>query len=402
MRSSIVRLALASAALSAFTAACGGGKSGPDMGHPSTTYPAPHTAIPVVGKNGGSVAVSPVLVPVTYADDPMRATIDDFTTKIVASTYWGATTGEYGVGAATGAAPVHLTANAPTSTGGVAIDTDLATQLSSANPAYPVNAPGVIYLLFFPSTTTISDAQTGTACQDYGAYHSWTQVGSAYAAYAVIPRCSGGPGFPDQDVMTFAASHEIVEAATDPYGGGYAGSGDAVWDLISFGGELGDYCEYQPDIFEQPSDLGYLVQRTWSNAAATAGKNPCQPFSTPYFMAAPALPDTTSVNFGGGFSENGKVVKIATGSSRTIELDLYSDKDTSGPFTIEAQDLASLQGSPAELSFTFDNASGVNGEKRHLTIKTLKAPTLFSGGSLFLIITKQGQHENIWPAMVVP
>ncbi|MGH7284745.1 MAG: hypothetical protein ACRELY_24735, partial [Polyangiaceae bacterium] len=120
-----------------------------------------------------------------------------------------------------------------------------------------------------------------------------------------------------------------------------------------------------------------------------AGHNPCQPFSTTYFMAAPKMPDTGSIDFGQGFTETSPGVKIALGKSKTIELDLFSDADTGGAWTVSAIDFGSaLMSGPAELGFAFDQTTGQNGDKINMTITSLKKDPM--GFAAFFIENQLG------------
>ena len=408
-----IRLSATFAALATLAAGCGSKSKAPDHGAPSTVYPAPHTAMPQVQRNGGSVMTAPKFIAVTYNDDTNRSTWDDFTAKIGPSTYWTATTSEYGIGAGTafavdGVTPlaVHRADNAPTNTSSSAIDSDIAAQIDSG--AYPPPDGNTLYLLFFPSTTTITDPQLGQACQGYGAYHTQTNSAAGNVAYAVIPTCTGqGPVI---DVTTGSASHEMVEAATDPFGGGYyyaSGSQNGVWDLASFGGELGDYCEYQPDAFPM-ADFGYVAQSTWSNAAAAAGHNPCEPWGGPFFAAAPVLKDTLSINFGGGGgSLQTYGVKMAVGSTKKIELDYFSDAPTTGTYTVSYLDLNHYYtGGAPEVTGTVDMPQGVNGQKAYLTLNRAHGGNFMQqnfgvNGSLgFIMARKDDFHMFFWPIWI--
>lgn len=368
-------------------------------GTPSDQYPAEHPALPQVLNLGGPVAASPSLVAVTWADDPNRASIDDFVSKIAASGYWDATMGEYGVGTPT-TATVHLTASAPSTIADTAIETGLVSQLDGTHPEWPANAPGTIYLLFYPAGTTITG--DGTSCEDYGAYHWYVQSGADKIAYAVIPTCDALPGETVFDGVTVSASHEIVEAATDPYDGGYMAVGPdfGVWELMMFGAEVGDMCQMIPDYGVTPSDLGYLVQRSWSNAAAAAGHDPCVPASGVYFNAAPVLSEHAEIPYGGGYSESTSAVKIPVGGSKTIELDLFSDGPTSGPFTVKAEDVASYFGAPQELTFELDGDRGENGQKLHLRIHVVRQGATVPGGEAFFVEATREGVTNLWPVYV--
>ena len=87
------------------------------------------------------------------------------------------------------------------------------------------------------------------------------------------------------------------------------------------------------------------------------------------------------------------------GSSKTIELDLYSDAPTSGPWKVTVLDLTSafFGGNPA-LSLSLDKTEGQNGDKLHLTIKALAKSSL--GASPFWVQNDLGGVTTVWIGLV--
>jgi hypothetical protein len=173
-----------------------------------------------------------------------------------------------------------------------------------------------------------------------------------------------------------------------------------VWELIS-GPEVADMCAANPDAFFTPPGISDLVQRVWSNAAAAAGHDPCEPDgTTPYFNSAPVLDDTVQIpNTVFGALET-KGVQIPVGTSKTIEVDLYSDGPTSGPWQVSGIDLSSVffgSTKPA-LSFSFDKSEGQNGDKLNLTITALATGPL--GASPFWIESDLGNVSKFWVGVV--
>src|SRR6185437_13055959 len=161
-----------------------------------------------------------------------------------------------------------------------------------------------IYTLFYPSGVNVS-ALGGVTCQAFQGYHDSFPLGGGDVIYAIVPRCPPPPvqGVTDADQMTAEASHELVEAATDPLPSSKPAyvTVDApshAWELLG-GGEIGDLCAGFGDVFYKPTGFDNLVQRVWSNAAAAAGHDPCQPNgATPYFNSAPVLADTITIAVG--------------------------------------------------------------------------------------------------------
>jgi hypothetical protein len=154
-------------------------------------------------------------------------------------------------------------------------------------------------------------------------------------------------------------------------------------------------CTYDPDAFFKPTDVGFMVQRTWSNAAAKAHHDPCVPASgAPYFNSVPVLTDDVSIDLYTGRTKT-KGIAIPVGKSKTIDVKLFSDKDTNGAWDVAAYDVAQYMGGAASLKFSFDKKTGVNGEVLRLTITRLTAGDI--GGSEFMIVSSLGrQQQKIW------
>jgi hypothetical protein len=76
----------------------------------------------------------------------------------------------------------------------------------------PKNDVNTLYMIFFPSNITIT-LDGIVSCQDFGAYHFATndsKITKKNIFYSVEPECGAGFNF-----LTFAASHEFMEATTD-------------------------------------------------------------------------------------------------------------------------------------------------------------------------------------------
>lgn len=371
------------------------------------SYPAPFPAPPVAVDSGGPVLASPKIVPVYFSNDDasVDATLVDFTTKIGSTTYWTALS-EYGVGPATCGSSVALVEAAPSTIDDSAIQTWLAGKLDANDPAWPAADANTVYVLFYPATTTITIGGA-SSCSAFGGYHNSVQLdashGSQNVAYAVLPRCATFGSLTGLDAGTAAASHELVEAATDPYPNvspAYAqvDGPDLAWALTFGGGEIGDLCAQQTSSFTKFADLpSYTVQRFWSNTSAAAGHDPCVP-SLPgevYFQSAPVLPDM--ITFQGGPSPL-KGVRIPVGQSKVISLDLFSDAPTSGPWTVRALDFAQITGGTPKLSFALDRTSGQNGDVLNLTITAMASSQY--GLEPFVIESMLGSADSLWIGVV--
>jgi hypothetical protein len=405
----------------------------------AAAYPAivPNDIPQVPNPGNGPVLSLPKVYPIYFStDDPtFTAQITDFLTKVGATNYWNTIGSEYGVGSLVAEAPIQLTAadDPPAVYGDRQIRTWLEAKLGAvdggtADPAFPTPDGNTIFAFFFPPGVTIytggprpgdggveggvaadagPPAGSQVSCTSFGGYHNRVSLGNSRdAAYAVIPRCSSFDGFTGIDAVTAAASHELVEGTTDPYITAFATTDDAhwYWATVLGGGEIGDMCAQTLESFTHFPDLpAYLVQRCWSNKAALKGGDPCVPLPSGdvYFNSFPVMPDMITVNDGTSTTTS-KGVMIPVGSSKTIEIDLFSNVPTSQEWSLEALDSNRLAGGPAQLSFSFDKSRGQNGDKIHMTIKVLAAGS--GNNEPFILISTLGTSatapQNIWAGLV--
>ncbi len=150
----------------------------------------------------------------------------------------------------------------------------------------------------------------------------------------------------DLQGLTITAGHETLEASTDPRvefvekrGWSEVDDAHAAFEFVTEG-ELADLCEFaSTSDWVSPPDMDYSIQRTWSNAAAAAGHDPCvgDP-TTPYYQAIPDDPDVGTVDYE-GFQQPTGGTKIAIGATGTVNLTVYSDTPTAGPFEVALFDL---------------------------------------------------------------
>jgi hypothetical protein len=299
-------------------------------------YPASHPGMPRALSAGGPVMSSPKIVAVTFAGDTLIPSVNDFVAKIFAATDYWS-----GVTSEYGVGPI---ASIQTVTLNVAPASSLADSDIQSFLAGQLGAP--------------VDAGVDSGGDDGGDASSEGGTGGVDA----------GPGLPPRGLLG--------------------------------GTEIGDLCDAFPNVFYKPADLPYLVQRMWSNAAAAASHDPCEPNgASPYFSSAPVLADTVSGSAPGFGPYTTKGVKIPVGQSKTVILDLYSDAPTGGPWTISAIDIDStFFGQSPELSFSFDKTQGQNGDTVQMTIQVLAA----GQGNVepFWIQSDLGNTTSVWLGLV--
>src|SRR5262249_23259800 len=158
------------------------------------------------------------------------------------------------------------------------------TEKLNAGGILPPADDNTIYTVFFPEPVTLS-LDNQKSCKEFGGYHSSTMQNGQAVIFAALPRCPLPmmmvPQMSKLDLVTSATSHELIEASTDPQPKitpTYAFVDDEhfYWKDF-FLSEVGDMCAQEPFAFFTPTDVGYMVQRSWSNQAAKAGHDPCVP-----------------------------------------------------------------------------------------------------------------------------
>jgi hypothetical protein len=385
------------------SSSAGGTGGGHDHGAPSDTYPAFHPMLPTLVNEGGPVIAAPKIVPIYFMGDDASLTqgITDFAAALGPSSYWSSVASEYGIGAATASAPVALAETAGASLTDGDVQAWLAAKLNANDSAFPAPDASSIFLIVYPQGTTVT-IQGAKTCTDLGAYHNSTKLDAAHGnlevAYAVIPRCGSFQGLSGIDELTVAASHEILEAATDPSPMGTPAfdildPDHVVWPIFT-GNEVCDLCDASQSSYGKLPGFDFAVERCWSNAAAALLHDPCGPANPtlPYFNSAPVLPGT--VHFS-GLAFPGLVVPV--GETRDLEIDLFSEAATSGPWSVTATDLAPAFGAPPELDLVLDRTEGLNGEKIWLSVTAKKKAA--SGFSIAILKSKLGKQTGVW---VVP
>jgi hypothetical protein len=374
-----------------------GGDDTADAGSPpppapeAASYPAFAPSAPRVQSAGGAVIARPRVVPVFFAGEAEAGTLTDAVTRYVASSVWAASTAEYGVGATTVAPAVQSSDAPPSGLTTPDLGTWIASHLDGTHPEWGASDTATIassvYLLYPPAGTSLlapqqdpSDPMAATLCgprwYDVTGWHWQTHPAPGPAVpivFAVVGRCSFDPSVSVDDTMTATTAHELVESVTDPLfvtAPAYASVDDAhaFWMEITGGGEVGDLCDQDTSDFVTPPEVGHLVQRTWSNAAAAAGHDPCVPApARAYFNVEADAPDVFFDPYAG---VNVHGVAIPSGQSRTIDVRLYSDAPAT-PWQLTAVDPMAAAGGQPLLRLSLDRSTGANGDVVHLTIQPL-------------------------------
>jgi hypothetical protein len=416
---------------------------GPDAEQDPNVYPSNHQPIPQIDYNGGPILQHIRVVTITFAGFPHRDAVRAFDHQITSTAWWKQTAEGYCVDggpcvgdgtsdsadagpwlphgstedAGTGYLDVELAFDFPTQgDSGLATvdDADIRVWLGQHIAAGDFPAPDdqTVYALYFPPTTSIT-LQGGTGCTQGGfeAYHFSGAVldgGAQQVAYAVMPFCDlDGQGILSMfnyKYLTLSASHELAEAATDPYPDTSTAfnlhSNDAWLGALSYGGgECGDMCTYLAD----PSWLesGWTVQRIWSNSAAAASKNPCQPFDNAYYGAAVR---TTPIMAMGHKSDGYVVVK--RGQSVDVIADVFSERALPADLLLYVgKAKGSRETGPTDLAPTDPIKVDLSTQQVHNgngVVLTFTAPATAARGDYRMVVRSvlQAMEYNDWPVIV--
>jgi hypothetical protein len=330
--------------------ACDPSGQGDVQGGPSESQ---RIAFPQAVYQGGPLLIAPKVVTVTFSGDALAGQLESFGQSVTASAWWDSVRRGYcagSTGPCVGDGPSGSFVELPTAPAPTYSDSDrggastLQAWLANAITAGVLPGPdanpvsNTLYVIYFPETTTVSlDDMTSCVNGDFDGYHGSMAMGSQQIVYAVVVECpplpTAFPGAPQPTVLqsaTVAASHEIVEASTDPSGTQLAYYLDTTdptnwgWMDIAGAGEVADLCVDPFALGQDETSSGsFTVQRIWSNANAASLLDPCNPIpeGEVYFNAAPRQ----------------SVFVLDVGASATFEVSAFSD-GTMSDWTLSAAD----------------------------------------------------------------
>jgi hypothetical protein len=356
-------------------------------------------ALPLVVNFGGPTLHAPTFVSVTFPDDTLADPLEDYIASLGCTDYWRRIGADYAVGDAVAGPPVRLTEAAPSTIDDTGVRAWLAKKIDGGDPQFPRPAPETVFVVFYPDATQIT-LQGMTSCQEFGGYHESGQLSDGTPfSYAVIPRCHGA-GLDALATLTVAASHELIEACTDPQPDAVVPSyaltdvNHLGWALLA-GAEVGDMCELDPDAYFAPTGFPWVVQRIWSNSAAWAGSAPCVPAtSADYFYAAAVAQDAVTLDVT-GTPQSYAAVHVPVGGAATVAVQLVSNGPT-GTMQVEAIDPGPLLGIPKRLGLALDATGGAPGTTLHLSIQKLQGDSNIGAEPFQLSATMNGRKTISW------
>jgi len=224
---------------------------------------------------GGPVLTSIQVHPVFWnANTQFQANVSAFYKAVTNSTLWDLLrqyTGPTGTPIARGTGVNGVVDNATRTR---VSDAQIHTELNRLfnNGTLPAPNAQSYFPVHFPAGTTITAPDGSRSCQVFCAYHGTYVRNGVNVNYGVIPdqggNCAGGCGNNAQRVnnMDSVASHELVEAATDPAVGLATVFGPPLaWYDPTFG-EIGDICNGQQGTTVGGDGVTYVIQLEFSNA----------------------------------------------------------------------------------------------------------------------------------------
>ncbi len=239
-----------------------------------------------------------------------------------------------------------------------------------------------LLLLYLPAGVQLTDAYAGRYCtRGPRAFHRALRFDGRRLPYAVMPRCG------DEAAVTTTASQELLEMATNPDTArrGFAFErGSATLGFTAAGVEAGDPCSFLTLGKRQTTEGDFVVQRAWSNPAASSGHDPCVPAppSRPHLALVPAEP----------------MVRLTEeGASATIGLKAAADQPVA-EWTVSAIDLTGSQEDEHYVDVSLDRTSVAPGDTATLTVTVRKrSPKRLS--IVGLVSTLDGE-SSLWPLAV--
>lgn len=341
--------------------------------------------LPRVKYQGGPILRNPRIVTITFTDDNpgLVDRLERFGDTIARTSWWRDVVDSYCVtpqdciGEGTPGPHVHLDEPLPAQVHEVDIAALVTSQAQAGR--FDVLDRNTLLLVYLPADVALSDA-TGTYC-DGGprALHRALRLPGAIVPYAVIPRCG------TEADLTATASHEIVEATTNPdparRGFAFQRSSESLGFTYS-GVEPVDPCGLITMGANRTVEDGFTLQRAWSNRAAAAGHDPCVPApDEPYLALIPAEP----------------TLRLAPGTTVTIPLTATADRPAA-PWTVTAFDLGQRHGRQRCVDGTLDRSTVANGQTANLTV-TARKPNP-DGPCVVAIRSRSGTGTFLWPLAV--
>jgi len=364
--------------------------------------PRTRTAVPVDAADGGLLARklprmeyrggpflrAPRLVTVTSTKDEPRlvARLEQLAGSLTRSSWWHDVTDGYCsapgtcIGEGSAGAPVHLDEALPAQLREAEADAILV-RLAKGGRLGPIDESTLV-LFYLPKGVTLTDGKTAYCGAGARAFHRSLDLDGKHVPFAVLPRCA------DEAQLTGTASHEILEATTNPFPAERGFAFGAAAGLSAFG-EAGlepvDPCGLTMMDHHWTNEGGFVVHRAWSNREAALAHDPCVPARAdhPYVMLVPRelalrLPKE--------------------GDTITVDLDA-SAADATGPWAVSAFDLSGFHDHAQYVDLTLDRSTVRAGDSVRLSVTSRKQNP--RQREIVALVSTVGVHAHMWPLLVM-
>ncbi len=344
--------------------------------------------LPRIAYRGGPFLRNPRIVTVTWkSDDPaLVARLERFGETITRTAWWRTVVDAYCtrpddcIGEGRRGAPARLDGTLPPEVSDADVEAILQRAIDAGRIAAPADALVVAYL---PPGVSFHDANVPRYCAGGPrALHGRLRAVKTKPAFAIVPRCS------DESELTAAASHEILEATTnpDPAARGFAlDQGTASLGFAMAGVEPVDPCGLVTRDRHRTTEGGFTLQRAWSNRAAALGANPCvpAPAGAPYFVLVPREP----------------AVRLAKeGDRATLVVEAASDRPIA-PWTASVVDVTGEREGERVVDLAIDRPTVAAGETATVTITLRRVHPKHV--SLVGVVSTSGGESHLWPVPIV-
>jgi hypothetical protein len=330
----------------------------------------------------------PTITTVTFAGEEPKIVdrLEQFGDVIAQSGWWREVTDGYCVTAGDCIGPgrsgrhVRLSRALPARVRDVDVEKMLDAEATSG--ALSGLGPDALVLVYLPRGVRLSDAFHARYCGDGPrAFHRMLRTRSTSFPFAVIPRCG------DEAETTATASHEILEAVTNPDPQRPGFRLDPATTMVAFtayGTEPVDPCGLLTLDHHRTRAVGFMVQRAWSNRAAERGTDPCVPSEPeqPYVALVPRQP----------------VVRLpSVSATASLLLDAASDRPVTG-WTISAVDLTGTEDEDQYVEARLDRSTVAPGDVATLTLRVVR---LHPRRMAFVgVLSRLGGETRLWPIAV--
>jgi hypothetical protein len=268
-----------------FASACVAESDGPDQTAPSADGTSVHMMplhnpdavvsdvaprVSTLTNFGGPLLKNISVHPVFWnANTQFQPNINAFYNGVTASPLWSMLA-QYSIGNGSGVAGIN--ANQTTRNVSDATVQGVLRNLISARTLTPT--ANTYFPVHFPSGMSITAPDGSKSCVVFCAYHgTFTQANGINVNYGIIPDqgggCAGGCGnnASRQNNMDSVASHELIEATTDPAVGLATVFGPPLgWYDQADNEEIGDLCNGQQSTTVGRDGVTYTIQTEFSNA----------------------------------------------------------------------------------------------------------------------------------------